>query len=51
MRGKNRSWDGKKSNSINYYYEKIPNSIKEQFDNYIDDKFKKYPFLNKKYNI
>ena len=49
-KGRNRSWDGINSNSIDYYYKKIPESIKEKFDNYINDKFKKYPFLNEKYN-
>tara|TARA_B110001450_G_scaffold105873_1_gene100244 strand:+ start:183 stop:839 length:657 start_codon:yes stop_codon:yes gene_type:complete len=46
-KGKNRSWDGINSNSIDYYYKKIPESIKEEFDNYINDKFKKYPFLTR----
>ena len=49
--GKNRNWDGIKSNTTDHYYKKIPKSIKEKFDNYINDKLKKYPFLNKKYNI
>ena len=49
-KGKNRTWGGINSNSTDYYYKKIPESIKEQFDNYINDKFKKYPFLDKKYN-
>lgn len=50
-KGKNRAWGGINSNSTDYYYKKIPESIKEQFDNYINDKLKKYPFLNEKYNI
>ena len=50
-KGKNRSWGGINSNSNDYYYNKIPESIKEEFDNYINDNFKKYPFLNKKYNL
>lgn len=47
--GKNRCWGGVNSDSVNYYYKKIPESIKEPFDNYVDDKLKKYPLLNKKY--
>ena len=50
-KGKNRAWAGINSNSIDYYYKKIPESIKEQFDNYINDKIKKYSFLNEKYNL
>ena len=50
-KGINRSWGGINSNSNDYYYKKIPESIKEEFDNYINDKFKKYRFLNEKYNI
>ena len=50
-KGKNRVWGGINSNTTDYYYEKIPESIKEQFDNYINDKLKKYPFLNEKYNL
>jgi len=50
-KGKNRAWGGINSNTTDHYYKKIPESIKEQFDNYINDKLKKYPFLNEKYNI
>ena len=50
-KGENRAWGGIKSNTIDHYYKKIPESIKEKFDNYINDQFKKYPFLNEKYNI
>jgi hypothetical protein len=50
-KGKNRSWGGVNSNSNDYYYKKIPESIKEEFDNYINDKLIKYSFLNKKYNL
>ena len=46
-----RSWDGINSNSIHYYYKKIPISIKTDFDNYLNEKFIKYSFLNEKYNI
>jgi hypothetical protein len=49
--GKNRCWCGIKSNSIDLYYKNIPNSIKKQFDNYLNKKLEKYPFLNLKYNI
>ena len=51
LNGKNQNWGGINSNSINYYYKKIPESIKPQFDNYLNGKLEKYPFLNKKYNI
>lgn len=50
-KGTNRCWGGINSNSNDHYYKKIPESIKEQFDNYINDKLKKYPFLNEKYNL
>ena len=50
-KGKKRDWNGINSNSTDYYYKKIPESIKEKFDNYINDKLKKYLFLNKKYAI
>lgn len=50
-KGKDRSWGGINSNSINYYYKKIPVSIKTEFDNYLNKKYKKYKFLNEKYNI
>lgn len=48
--GKNRKWGGKNSNTIHYYYQKIPKSIKNKFDYYLKKKFKKYPFLKEKYN-
>lgn len=50
-KGEKRSWGGINSNTSDYYYKKIPESIKEQFDNYINDKIRKYPFLNEKYNV
>ena len=50
-KGENRAWDGVISNSNDYYYKKIPESIKEEFDNYINNKLIKYSFLNKKYNL
>lgn len=48
-KGENRSWGGIISNSTEYYYKKIPESIKDKFDNYINKKFKKYQILNEKY--
>ena len=48
-KGKNRSWGGINSHTTDHYYKKIPESIKEEFDNYINDKLNKYPFLNEKY--
>jgi len=50
-KGKNRAWGGINSTTTDHYYKKIPKSIKEQFNNYINDKLKKYPFLNEKYNL
>ena len=50
-KGKKRAWNGINTSSIDYYYKKIPKCIKKRFNNYINDKFKKYPFLNEKYNI
>ena len=50
--GKNRAWGGVKSNNnINFYYEKINKDIKKEFDDYLEEKLKKYPFLKLKYNI
>lgn len=49
-KGKNRVWGGIRSKTKDHYYKQIPKSIKEQFDNYINDQFKKYPFLNDKYS-
>lgn len=49
--GKNRAWGGVVSQGTNFYYPKIPQSIKREFDSYLDDKLKKYPFLKDKYNI
>lgn len=49
-KGKNRDWGGIRSKTTDHYYKQIPESIKEQFDNYINDQFKKYPFLNDKYS-
>ena len=49
-KGEGRSWGGINSNSINYYYKKIPVSIKTDFDNYLNEKIIKYSFLNEKYN-
>lgn len=49
--GKNRAWGGVVSQGTNFYYPKIPQSIKREFDSYLDDKLKKYPFLKEKYKI
>ena len=49
-KGKNRAWGGIKSNNnTDFYYKNIPDSIKNQFDNYLNDKLEKYPFLKEKY--
>lgn len=49
--GENRSWGGNVSNSeLNFYYNKISETIKNEFDNYIDKKMQKYNFLKTKYN-
>lgn len=50
-KGKNRAWGGINSNSIDYYYNKIPDCIKNQFDSYLNNKLKNYAFLKEKYNI
>lgn len=47
----NRTWGGVNSNSINFYYKNIPNSIKNQFDSYLIYKLKNYIFLKEKYKI
>jgi hypothetical protein len=50
--GKNRAWGGVNSNfEVDYYYKKISISIKKDFDNYLNEKIKKYDFLKKKYFI
>lgn len=49
--GKNRKWGGINSDSKDCYYKKIPDSIKNRFDCYLNDKLKKYLFLKKKYYI
>ena len=51
-KGKNRSWGSIRSNGkLNYYYKKIPTSIKMRFDQYINEQLKKHPFLKQKYTI
>jgi len=50
-KGTNREWGGVKSNNINFYYKNIPDSIKNQFDNYLNNKLEKYSFLKEKFNI
>lgn len=50
--GKNRAWDGINSEfKINFYYEKIPHSIKEEFDHLLNNEIKKFKFIQEKYNI
>lgn len=50
--GKKRSWGGIQShNNTDFYYKKIPDSIKPKFDNYLNHKLEQYPFLTIKYNI
>jgi hypothetical protein len=41
----------KSNGKINFYYEKISNSIKNDFDSYLNNKLEKYSFLKNKYNI
>jgi hypothetical protein len=49
---KKRSWAGVHSNfQTNFYYKDISKSIKEDFDNYLNDKLKNYPFIREKYKI
>ncbi len=49
--GKNRSWGGVISNSINYYYPRL--NKKKWFDIYLSDKLSNpnYSFISEKYNI
>ncbi len=51
--GTNRSWGGINSDSINYYYPKIPINIKKSFDAYIYTKLlnPNYNFIINKYKI
>ena len=52
LNAKKRAWGGNNSNGmLDFYYKQIPLSIKPQFDKYLNDKIKKYPFLNEKYNL
>ena len=53
LNGKNRSWGGVNSNSINYYYPKLQDDNKIKFDEYISYKLypTKYSFIKEKYNI
>jgi hypothetical protein len=45
-------WGGIQSNfQLNYYYDKIPPLIKQEFDTYITDASQKYHFLKDKYNL
>ena len=50
LNGKKRNWGGNVSNgNLNFYYKKIPKLKKEQFDNYLNEQLKIYPFLKEKY--
>jgi|LauGreDrversion4_2_1035121.scaffolds.fasta_scaffold105683_2 hypothetical protein len=51
--GKNRAWGGVNSNSVDYYYNKIKDTDKKKFDNYINDKMNtnKYTAIKEKYNL
>lgn len=50
LNGKKRNWGGNVSNgSLNFYYKKISKLKKEQFDNYLNEQLKIYPFLKEKY--
>ena len=54
LNGKGRAWGGNNSNNkLNYYYEKIPENIKKDFDKYIKDKMKlkQYLFIKQKYDL
>jgi hypothetical protein len=53
LNGTNRSWGGVNSDSINYYYPKITNNIKNKFDIYLYNKLlnPNYQFIINKYNI
>ena len=47
--GKNRAWDGINSEfKINFYYEKIPHSIKEEFDHLLNNEIKKIQVYSRK---
>ena len=39
------------NNQLTCYYKNISNSIKNDFDIYLNQKLKNYPFIQKKYNI
>lgn len=50
LNGKNRIGGNNSNNELNYYYYKIPQNIKQEFDDYIEIKLRKYIFLKQKYN-
>ena len=51
-KGTNRAWGGVLSNGeTEFYYKKIPDTMKTEFDLNIDKFCEKYPFLKEKYNI
>jgi len=52
--GKGRAWGGVRSNGeISYYYKKIPENIKKEFDTYLEKKLKtnNYNIIKKKYGL
>jgi len=52
INAKNRAWGGNNSNgSLDFYYKQIPQSIKPQFDEYLNEKLIQYSFLKEKYNL
>lgn len=52
--GKGRAWRGVKSNGeLSYYYKQIPEDIKTEFDEYLENKLNsgKYELIKHKYNL
>lgn len=51
--GEGRSWGGVRSNSLNFYYYKLKDPQKKEFDNLLNEKFQdeKYKFIRDKYSI
>uniref|UniRef100_A0A6C0FD38 Sulfotransferase domain-containing protein n=1 Tax=viral metagenome TaxID=1070528 RepID=A0A6C0FD38_9ZZZZ len=47
-----RAWGGNNSNgNLDFYYKKIPQSMKPEFDRYLNEKLENYQFLKEKYNL
>lgn len=52
INGKGRSWGGVRSNgNLVYYYPRISEKIKPQFDEYISKQLAKYEFIKYKYRL